>query len=356
MGEHPVTSGHGVDSIVVEKGADFPFRHVNTILRGGDIVLGNLEGVISDQGRSPKNFMSNCFRGRPQVAGALSRAGFTAMTLANNHTMQHGEKPLRDTVALLTASGIESTGINENNPNSSRPIIVNKNGISVAIFGYCCISQQYHLDFPVVCRGTFENIACDIEPFKTKVDFVIVNLHWGDEFVDRPSPDQMRLGRKLIDAGADLIIGHHSHVLQGVERHKQGLIVYSLGSFVKDLWKKNMRESVIFECSLTKHGIDAVRYIPVCINRQYQPEVLSGDASREILDRIDRLSRCLEQENLVDSATTEREYAELVAQRLKQARLDTYIHYLQNSFRYDPVMLLKNISAVIKRRIGREAG
>lgn len=355
MGEHPVTSGHGVDSVVSEKGPDFPFMHVNSTLKGGDIVLGNLEGVISDKGRSPNNFMSNCFRGRPQVAAALAKAGFTAMTLANNHTMQHGNQPLRDTVALLAASGIESTGINEDNPNSASPIIVNRNGISVAIFGYCCISQQYHLDFPVVCRGASENILSDIEALRTKVDFVVVSLHWGDEFVDSPSPGQMRLGRKLIDAGVDLIIGHHSHVLQGVERYKHGLIVYSLGSFVKDLWKQNMRESIIFECALTKNGIGTVRYIPICINGQYQPEVLTGNAAQNILGRVDRLSRRLEQEDLADSEAIERQYSELVAQRARRDRFDTYLYYLRNFFMYDPVKLLKNISTVIRRRIGRKS-
>jgi poly-gamma-glutamate synthesis protein (capsule biosynthesis protein) len=351
MGEHPVTFGHGVDSVVKTRGADFPFMHVSSILNTGDIVLGNLEGIISDAGKTPKDFMSNCFRGRPQVAKALARSGFTALSLANNHTMQHGIEPLRETIDLLAENGVESTGINERSSEQSKPVVVQKNGIMVALFGYCCISQQYHLDTQVVCQGTYENIVADVNGLREQVDFIVVNLHWGDEFVDKPSPEQMRLGRKLIDAGVDIIVGHHSHVLQGIERYKKGVIVYSLGSFVKDLWKKNMRESVIFECVLSKTRITSINFTPICINDFYQPEILTGQNADTILARISRLSSALEDADLSLFHEIDVEYKKLVSRLLRKDRRDTYLYYLLNAFRYNPLMLFKNVSNVIKRRM-----
>ena len=152
MGEHPVTLGHGVDTIVNAKGASFPFEHVSSLLNKSDIVLGNLEGVISDLGRDPKSFISNCFRGSPQVAKALSLAGFTALSLANNHTMQHGRDALNDTMILLDKNHIYYTGIKEGNPSQSKVIFIKRNGLQVAILGYCK-SQQYHLMIQCFATG-----------------------------------------------------------------------------------------------------------------------------------------------------------------------------------------------------------
>mgnify|MGYP006290542625 CR=1 FL=1 len=352
MGEHPPTAGHGVDTMVARYGPDFPFEHVVHVLNRAEVVTGNLEGIISGLGRIRKDFMSNCFRGRPEVAGALARSGFRALSLANNHSMQHGIEALRDTVSILDTVGIGSTGINEEDPRRAEPVLIRVNGVKVAVLGYCSISQQYYLDNRIVCIGEYENIVGDVKLIREEVDFVVLHLHWGDEFVDRPSPEQIDLGRRLIDAGVDLIIGHHSHVLQGIERYGDGLIVYSLGSFVKDLWKRNMRESVIFECTLSReHGISNLRYTPICINSFHQPEVLSGEPADLIRKRLTDLSHQLENEDLSDFERKLEDYQRKVAKRLAKDRRDTYLYYLRNVGRYDPVMLMKNLATVVRRRV-----
>ncbi len=123
---------------------------------------------------------------------------------------------------------------------------------------------------------------------------MVVSLHWGDEFIDRPSPADVQLARAIVDAGADLIIGHHPHVLRGVERHGRGWIVYSLGNFVCDmLWEEELRETAIAECRLSKNGVEQVRLLPVRINDDSQPVPLQGEGAARLEQRLARLSSAL---------------------------------------------------------------
>jgi poly-gamma-glutamate synthesis protein (capsule biosynthesis protein) len=351
MGEHPVTLGHGVDSKVLEKGPDFLFQKTADILRKGDIVFGNLENIIAETGRDKRRFITNCFRARRSTAEALARAGVNLLSLANNHTMQHGVEAVREATELLDSCGIRYSGINERNPDSAVPVFFNVSDIRVGFLAYSFVSQQYHLDTPVVCRGNTENIKADVARLRDVVDHVVVSLHWGDEFVEIPSPEQVRIGRALIDAGVDIILGHHSHVLQGIERYKNGVIVYSLGSFIKDLWQKQMRESIVFRCELTKTGIGAVEYIPIWINDQYQPEVLEGVRGSELLGRLNRLSRDLQADDLNGYVEKQAKYLQYVQRLLRRDRLDTYFHYLTHCFRYNPKVLMQNFALVIRRRM-----
>ena len=351
VGEHPVTSGHGVDHIVKKYGADHLFKYINHITLDGDIVIGNLETVISERGRKNNNFISQCYRGVPSVAKAIEKAGFNTLTIANNHIMQHGIGAVDETRMHLKKHGIKYTGINEKNPNTSIPIIYEKNGIKVAVLGYCCISQQYYLNNQIVCIGNYENISNDIKKLRRKCDYLVIALHWGDEFVNIPSPEQIKLARRLIDCGADIILGNHSHVLQGIEKYKKGIIVYSLGSLIKDLWKRNMRESVIFKCTLTKNEIKNINYTPIVINDEFQPIVVNDILANKILLKLEKLSKNIEKNNLQNFTLQVKKYKEFVKKCAKKDRKDTYLYYLRNFYKYNKIMLIKNFITVIKRRI-----
>lgn len=351
VGEHPVTSGHGVDYIVKKYGADHLFKYINHITLEGDIVIGNLETVISKKGKKNNSFISQCYRGRPSVAKAMSRAGINTLTIANNHIMQHGIVSLDETRMHLKKNRIKYTGVNEVNPNTSIPIIYKINGIKVAVIGYCCISQQYYLNNQIVCIGNYENIFNDIKKIRNKCDYIILALHWGDEFVDTPSPDQINLGRRLIDCGANIILGNHSHVLQGIEKYKNGIIVYSLGSLIKDLWKSNMKETVIFKCTLTKNEIKNLNYTPIFINDEFQPVVANDILSNKILTKLEKLSKDIERNNLKNYNTLMKKYIAFVKKCAKKDRKDTYYYYLKNFDKYNKKMLIKNFVTVIKRRI-----
>ena len=352
LGEHPFTLGHGVTTIAKEKGCDFLFSEIKEHLKGGDIVCGNLEGIISQKKKEETGIKSAIFWGEPECASALKSAGFNCLFLANNHTAQHGMDALKRTCQLLDKNNIKWTGFNTTMIGSSLPAIFNVRGIHVGILAYC-ETQQYNMDTPILQITNPENIKKDINNLRKNCDIVIISLHWGEEFIDYPSPKQIQLAHEIIDEGAHLILGHHSHTMQGIERYKNGLIAYSLGSFVKDLWQHKLRESVILRCELAAEGIKEFDVFPLFINNQYQPEFYEGEAGRKFYKKVESLSSAIEQRNLGGSTKTQNKYVQDVKRLLIKDRFETLIHYMANIFRYDRRLLLENIMLMLKRRIYR---
>jgi poly-gamma-glutamate synthesis protein (capsule biosynthesis protein) len=353
LGEHPVTLNHGVNSVVEKKGSDFIFSEVKGYLNRGDIICGNLEGIISPKREGETGIRSAIFWGNPSCASALSSAGFNCLFLANNHTAQHGEDALRRTCQLLDEHHIKWTGVNPGNPNSSIPAIFQVRNLNVALLSYCD-TQQYHMDDPLLSLAHFENIKKDVERAQGVADIIIVSLHWGDEFIDYPAPSQREMAHKIIDLGVHFLVGHHSHTMQGVERYKQGVIAYSLGSFVKDLWSPKFRESVILECEVSPKGVVDLKMVPIYINDQWQPELYGGETGRKFLNRMEALSRDLEQSNPTDLTRLEEKYKQELKRLLLQDRIETIVHYFFNLFRYDKRLLLENIVLMLKRRMHRK--
>ncbi len=146
-------------------------------------------------------------------------------------------------------------------------VVATVHGLRVGFLGYSLRPRQYFTERPLYAEGSPEGIVADVRAVRPTCDILVVSLHWGDEFIDRPSPADVQLAHAIVDAGADLIVGHHPHVLRGVERYGRGWIVYSLGNFVCDmLWGEELRETAICECRLTSAGVEDVRLIPVRIN------------------------------------------------------------------------------------------
>lgn len=353
MGEHPFTLGHGVASITKKKGSDFIFRNIKSHLSKGDIVCGNLEGIISDKYQNETGIGYAIFWGEPESAAAIRNAGFNCLFLANNHTAQHGKDALARTCALLDKNSIKWTGYNSSSADVSTVASFNIRGNRVALLSYC-ETQQYNLDTPILPIINIDRITRDISDLKSCSDIIIISLHWGDEFIEYPSPNQVRIAHQIIDAGAHLILGHHSHAMQGIEQYKNGLIAYSLGSFVKDLWRKELRESIILNCEITKDGVKNFNYLPVYINDQYQPEIYTGIPSTTFMARLKLLSDKILEIISVNSQTLQNKYQQEVEKLARADRLDNLHHYIRNIFRYDKKLLLENIFLMLKRRIYRK--
>ena len=169
-----------------------------------------------------------------------------------------------------------------------------------------------------------KDIKADVHKAKALADTVVVSLHHGIEYSDYPLPAHISLAHKIVDWGAHLILGHHPHVLQGIEHYKDGVIAYSLGNFVIDLSDPEVREkamsncllaktgkitfdperdtrpmeSIILQCRLDKGGVSDVRLIPIYINQDFQPVVLNDRKGQDILNRVKILSLNLKNENL----------------------------------------------------------
>jgi len=354
LGEHPVTLGHGVNSVVKEKGCKFLFSKIKDQLKGGDIVCGNLEGIISPKKNDESGVRSAIYWGEPTCAEALREVGFNCLFLANNHNAQHGKDALERTCVVLEESRIKWTGFNSTNPDSPIPAIFEVGGLRVALLAYCQ-DQQYNLDTPILPHAEFNNIKRDIYRLKKDADVIIVSLHWGDEFMHYPSPDQIELAHKIIDLGVQLIIGHHSHAVQGVERYKNGLVAYSLGSFIKDLWPRKLRESIILKCEISLAGVKKFDLEPIIIHKRYYlPQIHRGNDMVKFVSRIQTLSKAIENQHIGDTVLMRKKYSKTVKKLLFRDRLGTVMHYILNIFRYDKKMLAENVQLMIERRIKKQ--
>jgi len=350
LGEHPFTLGHGVTSVVKERGGDFLFSEIKEHLKEGDIILGNLEGIISPKEKNVTGVTSSIFWGEPECALSMKSVGFNCLSLANNHTAQHGIDVLQQTCQLLDMHNIKWTGFNRSTYDLPKPALFEIRGIRVGILAYC-ETQQYKLDTPILPLINIENIKRDIKLLKENTDIIIISLHWGDEFIDYPSPGQVKIAHEIIDAGANLILGHHSHTIQGIEQYKNGLIAYSLGSFVKDLWRKELRESIILKCELSIGRVEKYDIQPILINSRYQPGIYSGQSSTDFVKRLDLLSKEINLYNMNDFEYLQRDYIRTVKRLARMDKFDIIKHYIRNIFLYNEKMFFENILLILKRRL-----
>ena len=353
MGEHPFTLGHGVATIAKKEGSDFLFNKIKSHLSNGDIVCGNLEGIISPKLVNEAGIKYAIYWGEADSATAIRDAGFNCLFLANNHTAQHGKDALDQTCALLDKNNIKWTGLNPSSAEETAAVNFDIRGNRVALLSYCD-TQQYNLDTPILPIIDIDRIKKDIANLKHDRDIIIISLHWGDEFIEYPSPNQVKIAHEIIDAGALLILGHHSHAMQGIEQYKNGLIAYSLGSFVKDLWRKELRESIILNCELTKDGVRGFNKLPIYINDQYQPEIYTGKSSDAFMSKLDSLSDKIQDNISTDSQALQIKYKKEVEKLAHMDKIDNLYHYIKNIFRYDKKLLLENVVLILKRRIYRK--
>ena len=352
LGDHPLCVGFGGYSEFRKNDATFPFEHVKSVFANSDLVFGNLECTLSNANRSSGDYSSIQMRGHPDSCTGLAESGFDVMNLANNHSLQHGKDAFQDTVRMLSANNIQTTGVNTGDHLVGTPTIINKNGLRVAFLGYSLRPRQYFDYAPDYSEGHGDGIANDIRMVRDDVDIVIVSLHWGDEFIQRPSPEEIQLGRRLIDEGANLIVGHHPHVLRGVEKYNDGYIAYSLGNFVCDMiWDDTTRETAVLQCELSENGVHDVRLLPCYINDHYQPIVLDGEKADSLRDKISRLSREIEAESLSDIRAKTLAYVQEADDKHRYIRARSHRYFLRRIWQYPPSILLQQIWRFIVNRL-----
>lgn len=262
------------DVLLWTKNDKKPFDQVQHVLRQKDLLFGNLETVLSESGTERRKRWVNATP--PKAGNYLKEAGFDILSVANNHTLDLGQEGFQKTLDVLDDHGIAYVG-GARGDDSQQGLVVERNGIRLGFLGYT--SGMFRSPPGVtVSKLKKRTIIEDIRALKTRCDFVVVSLHWGIENVYYPSPDQVRLAHSLIDNGACLILGHHSHTIQGLERYKDGLIAYSLGNFQFDteLFKEKIKSTMILSVDFDRHGILGYTAIPCVINDDFQPEVAEG--------------------------------------------------------------------------------
>lgn len=273
----------------------FPFLEVQSILSETDVLVGNLEVALSLKGK-PWLEKIYLLRSDPRSVHALKNAGFDGVSLANNHMMDYGTEALGETLRVLAQNGISYVGAGRNLTEARKPAIIRKNGHTIAMLAY---NNTFPLEFnagpsrPGTAPGKPRYILEDIKSAKAIADWVIVSFHWGEERSEWPKEYQETFAHKCIDAGATVVFGHHPHVLQGIERYKNGLIAYSLGNFSFASWSKNVSDSIILQMELDASGVRRGFIYPVNINNYEvggQTRLRHGEDSRRVLRYLQIIS------------------------------------------------------------------
>ena len=350
LGDHPVCLGHGVRSKIEKFGIDYLFKGVADQLQGADILFGNLETVLSDIGYDNRFISSIEMRGRSRYAQKLADIGFTVMSVANNHIAQHGVAAFNDTIKSLKENSIFPVGEFKDGLTNSYKF--QKGNVKICLISYSMRPEKYHKGFSLYSIGSEEKILGAVKRNREKNDIVIVSLHWGEEYVNLPSRSQIVFAHNLIDAGASLILGHHPHVLQGIEKYKHGCIVYSLGNFIFDKWQRNPRETMILNCELRKEGV-TVNFVPVYISKDYRPDILTGTQAEILSSNIQSYSNQIDEIWAMDMVYHAELYQKYAYRAYLKFRISSYCYFVRNFYRYSPMMLQQSLFRSFFRRLGK---
>ena len=257
---------------VLEFGPSVVFDdEIASLLRSADLTVGNLESAVSERGEAqPKQYT---FQAPPDALEALSLAGFDAVSMANNHSLDFGVEALLDAVRLLPDWGIEAVGASADGAKASAPRLLVRNGLRIAFVGLVDVAAEgagfsretweATADRPGVAWADTDSVSRSVRSAAAGADLVVAMLHFGIEYDTTPSPSQRELAHAAIDAGAALVIGSHPHVLQPVEEYGGGLIAYSLGNFVFDGFDGLANESAILRVVLGSDGVQSWELVPV---------------------------------------------------------------------------------------------
>ncbi len=303
------------------------FAPTAALLRDADVRFGNCETPISDVGEPwpGKPLANNCLAMPPSSAAAIAAAGFDAVGLASNHALDFGTRALLRTVELLDAQGIRHAGAGRTRDEAHQPAVVSKNGVTIAFLAYSSVYlpgweatadragiatvhvETAYKPHPRIHEQpggpattlTFPDptdvarVMDDIARAKRHADIVVVSWHWGvSERYRLLVPYQIELGHRALDAGADLVVGHHPHLLQGVEIYRGKPLFYSLGNFAFDMQNPWFgAETVIVRCRIRDGRIQSVSVIPCLIDETCVPRPLAPEQAAPVIRLLEDASR-----------------------------------------------------------------
>ncbi|MEG4286181.1 CapA family protein [Microcoleus sp. A006_D1] len=277
------------DAISASGGNDYHWAFANMDeYRQADVSMVNLENPLTSStlglGKKQLNF-----KAAPESVKVLTAGGVDLVNLANSHVMDYEEPGLVETINTLNNAGIGHLGAGRDIKEARRPDIIEVKGQRIAYLGY------YDSDLHAADQGKAgtnarrnNRVAEDIRALRGQVDWIVVNYHWGVELADYPGDWQIDLARFTIDQGADLVVGHHPHVLQGAEIYKGRPIVYSLGNFIFGANARSDYDTAVLKVSLKDRNMK-VEFLPVEV-KKFQPKVVKGAAGDRILKHVEQIS------------------------------------------------------------------
>jgi len=301
-----VNLGRQCGQSLLTEGAHYPFGHLRSWIESFDLAFCNLESNISEQGGEtvkPDNRL--IFTAPPLAALALRRSGWDIISTANNHSSDYGLKALRETVIRLESAGIPFNGTARFASELYQPTYVRVKGRTIAFLAVTDVSNA-----PVAGKALERhlNIAdrdCllpALQAAEQTADFTILSYHGGNEYSDWPTDRTRAFLRWAVDNGTDLILGHHPHVIQGVETYRGALIIYSLGNFTfyqggHPYWTDYGMAATV---SIGRKGVLSSEFVP--FRAHFQPRPLKERLLRErVLARLALLSNGLANPGVRDS-------------------------------------------------------
>jgi poly-gamma-glutamate synthesis protein (capsule biosynthesis protein) len=276
-------SSLGFNRVVDDKGYSWPFSGISGVLAEDDVTLVNFEGALTDSANKADKEYN--FKGPADYAFMLTGASVEAVNLANNHIMDYGAQGKQDTMDALEDAGVLycAAGLTET---------VEANGVLIGLIGNT---------FPYASGK--RDISKDVKALRAAgCQIIVASFHWGSEYEKQFSRDQRNIGRAAIDAGADIVVGHHPHIVQGIELYKGKYIIYSLGNLVfggnRD---PDDRDSFLARVTFTMDSVSgavqstAFQIIPLRVTAltagtDYHPIIAEGTVAERIRDRVLNLS------------------------------------------------------------------
>lgn len=246
-GERDFTLNYGIKSQFEKHNGKLWIDAIKSILGDNDIVIGNLESPLVYSNETPKK----TFYGTPDFAFFLKKCNINVLNVSNNHILEHGQYGFESTLRSLNQANL---GIVGNIADSYSKIqIVNVGNIKIGIAGFSNVDlHKIHNDNSFAVLNENNVLDSLSKMSQLAVDIKILCFHWGNEYVHFPSLEQRKMAYRFIDAGAHIIAGHHSHVIQPYEKYKNGHILYSMGNFMFDfLHSKKVRIGLITSLVIT---------------------------------------------------------------------------------------------------------
>lgn len=348
LGDSFYAIGQGVASSLDKYGKDFLPNEIVDVLQNHDLVLCNIECVLSDVGRKEYSLRSLHMRGQPESARHLMDWGLTVANVANNHILEQGSEAALDTIWQLEHVGINTVWFGKNRvfqPGFQINSITLSNQV-VSVFGMCFLEEKYAYYGGAELKELLDSIGS----LTRRGETVIVTVHWGKELMDRPSIKQRQIAQQLVEAGASLIIGHHPHVVQGIEKVNDSLVAYSLGNFIFDSFLDCTRWSVILSVTMSGKEISRWDYIPIERDKEHRPKFAKGIREIELREEIER--RCYLLQSEMPREQYEKQYDSEFRMLNSIARHKLWLELAKRmptlKFIYWPQLLLRPI----QRRLG----
>ncbi|MEU7749869.1 CapA family protein [Nonomuraea sp. NPDC049158] len=309
--------------------ADPRFAALQGVLNASPCVLSSIELPFSNEGHPSDRILN--FRARPELVGELAAFNLRVATLANNHSSDYGWSALGDTVRRLRSAGVTPIGAGENLKLAQQPAVIEIGGRTIGILAWSCLLplgmaagpakpgiSPIHVETEWVVNGEFQleepgvppvirtrvrdedlsRVLGCVDRLRASVDFLVVTVHWGFGFGSARAEYQRVLGHLFVDAGADVVLGHHVHAPQGVESYRGKVIVYSPGNFVAQQPRDNIsaeiaaiyqafsRDAFVSVVELGDDGRPRVSLVPIMTNDSGLPVLADLENARRIADRI----------------------------------------------------------------------